>query len=94
MVNSGPLRICEIFLSPEFIQSNPEDVNNIRELIDAMRDFIKKCQFAVLLNEHQTEGDEKFTKFSAMIGSHFKELKNTILGACVTAENILESQRK
>jgi len=48
MVNEGPLKVCEIFLSPKTVgQYNPEHVEQLKK---AMEKFIIYCGFTIRLS--------------------------------------------
>lgn len=74
MVNPGPLKICEIFLSPNEMVNYPK--KEVELLIQAMEDFTRACEIAVKFNREVME--EKHAKFTDMIEKNFKDLKQQI----------------
>lgn len=59
MVNPGPRRICDIFLSPEAFHSKKYSHKHLRELSKAMLEFSRLCAFGVKFN-NKLEGSAKF----------------------------------
>eukprot|EP01126_Amoeba_proteus_P003147 TRINITY_DN11035_c0_g1_i2.p1 TRINITY_DN11035_c0_g1~~TRINITY_DN11035_c0_g1_i2.p1 ORF type:complete len:169 (-),score=46.46 TRINITY_DN11035_c0_g1_i2:268-726(-) len=94
MVNPGPIRICETFLSTSAIQNCTYDLHYVQELIYVMRDFMRKCDFAVRFNDRMTARNDKYEKFTKMINSHYSELKMIISKACDDAEKVLIATRQ
>lgn len=87
MVNPGPIKICEIFLNPQRVQSGEFPSEDVQELIEAMDLFIKKCAFAVRLNKYVME--EKHAKFTEMIEKSFSSLEVTVKAAIDAAAKAL-----
>uniref|UniRef100_A0A6B2KZ43 DOCKER domain-containing protein n=1 Tax=Arcella intermedia TaxID=1963864 RepID=A0A6B2KZ43_9EUKA len=88
MVNPGPMRICETFLSVSAIQEGHYKKEDIIKLINAMDIFIKKCGFAVRLNRYVIE--EKHIKFAQMIESSYSQLSVTVEQAIADAKKVLD----
>ena len=59
MVNPGPRRICDIFLSPEAFHSKKYSHKHLRDLCKAMLEFSRLCAFGVKFN-NKLEGSAKF----------------------------------
>jgi len=74
MVNEGPLRICEIFLTdPSRYPS--EHVARLRK---ALKDFSLYCGFAMALNKRLLT--EKHVEFHNMLEKHYDVMKTKIKG--------------
>ena len=67
MVNEGPLKICETFLSKEERGKYPPE--QIYQLEEVMSKFIKLCGFAVKLGNQVIEmrGLHEYQQFQSMI---------------------------
>jgi len=87
MVNPGPIRVCETFLTKEAIESGAYPVKDVLRLMQAMEFFVKKCGFAVKLNQYVTE--EKHRKFNEMIDKSYYQLAQTVNSAVATARQTL-----
>jgi len=92
MVNPGPIRVCEIFLQPQAIKDGTYDEKDVRNLIQAMETFVKKCGFAVKLNQYVSEA--KHHKFTIMIEKSYTQLETTVKSAVAAALQALEEKKK
>ncbi|KAH3766773.1 DOCK family protein [Pelomyxa schiedti] len=93
MVNEGPLKICETFLSPEARATHRKE--HIDKLSWAMATFIDFCGYATQLNHSII--DEKHVKFHQMICDHLATMRSRVtpflsaghrLQAVITQEDI------
>ncbi|KAN0034357.1 hypothetical protein ACTFIV_000860 [Dictyostelium citrinum] len=74
MVNEGPLKICEIFLSPKTINNfNPDHVDQLKK---AMEKFIIYCGFTLRLSRSIIS--VQLQEFQNMIEEQYKTLKGQI----------------
>jgi len=87
MVNPGPIRVCETFLTKEVVESKIYPPEDIQKLTEAMEIFIKKCGFAVKLNQYV--GNEKNTKFNQLIENSYNDLKEIVNTAVTLARETL-----
>jgi hypothetical protein len=72
MVNEGPLKICETFLTkPE--QYNSEHIDKLRQ---ALHDFVWTCGFAISLNRSLI--GPQHIQFQKMVEGHYKILKDKV----------------
>ena len=87
MVNEGPVKICEVFLSKEAVEKNPkQDVEN---LCIAMGNFVELCAAAIQLNRGLiTNSHVKFTK---MIEKYYRDMYDKIV---VYLERIMDCKPK
>ena len=84
--------MCEIFLQPQAIKEGTFDEKDVRNLIQAMETFVKKCGFAVKLNQYVSE--EKHQKFTTMIDKSYSQLESTVKSAVSDALQALEERKK
>ncbi|KAF2072984.1 hypothetical protein CYY_005696 [Polysphondylium violaceum] len=74
MVNEGPLKVCEIFLSPKTVGSyNPEHVEQLKK---AMEKFIIYCGFTIRLSRSLIT--VQLQDFQKMVEKQYEILKNQI----------------
>jgi len=71
MVNEGPLKICDTFLSVESMPRYRTDQVELLKVKMAM--FIKLCGFALALNKRLVTEEQK--PFQQMLETHYKSLK-------------------
>jgi len=90
MVNPGPIRVCETFFAPSAIIEGQYKREDILHLMAAMEMFVKKCGFAVKLNQYVME--EKHAKFSVMIEKSYAQLSSTVEAAIQGAKKALEQR--
>jgi len=100
MVNPGPIKVCEIFLSEESVLksiSDPIYERDVQRLILAMRDFIKYSGLALSFNEQlcREAKDDKYAPFNKMLREKgYGPLKQVVLKACEDAEGLLLDIKK
>jgi len=87
MVNPGPIRVCETFLTKEIIDTCTYPPQDVLRLTQAMEVFVKKCGFAVKLNQYVTE--EKHRRFNEMIDKSYNQLSQTVNSAVAEARQAL-----
>lgn len=75
MVNEGPLKICEAYLSKDERDKHPAE--QITKLETAMGDFIKLCGFGVKLVNQVIELRRltEYEQFQQMIEKHYKLMR-------------------
>jgi len=84
MVNDGPLKICETFLTrPELF--NPLHIEQLKQ---CLQEFIKMCGFAIALNKSII--GPSHIKFQQMVDQHYKILREKIM-KYVTAPAAIET---
>jgi len=88
MVNPGPIRVCETFLSPQVVKDRTWPPEHTQRLMTSMEIFVKKCGFAVKLNQYVME--EKHEKFTKMIERSYAQLETTVKAAVEGARKALE----
>ena len=78
MVNEGPIKICETFLSAEEREKYPAE--HVKELEEEMRKFITRCGFAVKLANQviETRQLQEYTEFQKMIALHYSKMKEKL----------------
>eukprot|EP01125_Pyxidicula_operculata_P000299 TRINITY_DN1035_c0_g1_i3.p1 TRINITY_DN1035_c0_g1~~TRINITY_DN1035_c0_g1_i3.p1 ORF type:complete len:1398 (-),score=386.54 TRINITY_DN1035_c0_g1_i3:198-4391(-) len=91
MVNPGPIRVCETFFSPQSIKQGLFNDKDVRKLMDVMEVFVKKCGFAVKLNQYVME--EKHAKFTEMIEKSYHQLEATVKAAIEDAKKALDESK-
>ena len=87
MVNPGPRRICDIFLSPEAFHSRKYSHKHLRELCRAMQDFSRLCAFGVKFN-NKLEGSAKFQE---MIEDFQRDLAILVQTKTAALETLLQA---
>jgi len=90
MVNPGPIRVCDTFLSPHVVKDHVWPKEHTLRLIAAMEVFVKKCGFAVKLNQYVME--EKHEKFTKMIEKSYAQLEATVKAAVEGARLALDNR--
>jgi len=91
MVNPGPIRLCETFFDPAAIIKDHYKREDVLRLIAAMEMFVKKCGFAVKLNQYVME-ETKHAKFTEMIEKSYHQLSSTVEVAISEAKKALEQK--
>jgi hypothetical protein len=76
MVNPGPLKILEIFLSAGVFRDKKYSSPSILELMDVMDKFVKMCGFAIKLNKSLI--DETQIKFQQMVEKFYGEMSDKV----------------
>lgn len=76
MVNPGPLKILEIFLSAGVFKEKKYAAAGILELMDVMDKFVKMCGFAIKLNKSLI--DETQIKFQQMVEKFYGEMSEKV----------------
>jgi hypothetical protein len=89
MVNPGPLKICEIFLSEKAFSSKKYSYKDLRNLCNAMNQFVKLCAFAVKLNKANI--DASHAKFQAMVEQFHGELEKIVKQCTSQIEKLMET---
>ena len=87
MVNPGPRRICDLFLSPEAFHSKKYSHKHLRELSKAMLEFSRLCAFGVKFN-NKLEGSAKFQE---MIEDFQRDLAIVVQSKTSAMEALLNS---
>ena len=75
VVNEGPLKICETFLSKEERSKYPKD--QIRELETLMKKFVKMCGFGIKLSNQVINARNliEYQQFQNMIDTHYRGMR-------------------
>lgn len=89
MVNPGPLKICEIFLTEKAFLSKKYPHKDLKMLCNAMNAFVKLCAFAIKLNKANI--DASHAKFQAMVEQYHGELEKIVKACTSTIEKLLEA---
>lgn len=89
MVNPGPLKICEIFLTEKAFLSKKYPHKDLKTLCNAMNAFVKLCAFAIKLNKANI--DASHAKFQAMVEQYHGELEKIVKACTSTIEKLLEA---
>jgi len=78
MVNEGPLKICEIFLSPDAVdpEGQPYNKHQIEYLKAQMAEFVKVCAFAIRLNKSLIS--QEHIPFQEMVTSKYEVLAESV----------------
>ena len=86
MVNEGPFKICDTFLSKEERGNYPKD--HIQQLEASMSEFIKVCGFGVKLVNQVIELRQlrEYEQFQSMIETQYNEMRKKILTQFITAQ--------
>ena len=84
VVNEGPFKICETFLSEKERGKHPPE--QIEELELAMHEFIKVCGFAVKLTNQVIELRQltEYEQFQSMIDTQYHEMRKKIYSQYLT----------
>ena len=89
MVNPGPLKICELFLSEKAFFSKRYSHKDLKTLCNAMTQFTKLCAFAIKLNKANI--DASHAKFQAMVEQFHGELEKIVKACTSQIEALLEA---
>jgi len=78
MVNEGPIKICETFLSVEERGNYPKEHIELLEM--EMKKFINRCGFAVKLANQviETRQLNEYLEFQKMIADHYNKMKEKL----------------
>lgn len=75
MVNEGPIKICDTFLTSEEREKYPKEQISLLE--EEMKKFINRCGFAVKLANQviETRNLDEYKNFQKVIEDHYKTMK-------------------
>jgi len=78
VVNEGPLKICEIFLSPNAVdpEGQPYNKQQIEYLKVQMAEFVRMCAFAIRLNKSLIS--QEHIPFQEMVESKYETLAESV----------------
>lgn len=89
MVNPGPIKICEIFLSEKAFNSKKYTHKDLRQLCNALNQFVKLCAFAIKLNKANI--DASHAKFQAMVEQFHGELEKIVKQCTSQIEKLMDA---